>query len=787
MVGKLNQNNRESRVGANPDVPHPNADSRTTRRFGHYIGRAGALAVALGVGSALTPAIGVASATPNDTESSSEATGRTDGGSADTSSRGADRDPASSTEDDTETGLDAANETEPDPGRSGEEDDVDVPAAEDPESDDDAIHLNPRPAQEDSETTTSQEASPSNLHGNQSPYTRENQRNDDSDPQLESRWRGEVPETGEPGVSTTATEPAALDTAGHAKALRSTQKANNTAEYVRAAAAPAFADQPAELETPLTAAPLDPPTVLSALPVPLADTPAPSTPAAPMTLWTLLASIGQQLRKTFTNSSPTIVYDQLNNTLVEGSDHIAGKLEIVDHDDDHLEFTATAPSHGRVTVNADGTFVYDPEDGYTGPDRFEVSVSDATDFHFHGLLGFLQPHGGHAATKVINVTATAPDVSGTTPTAPAAPSLTPSATSVLVTWTKPDGGGSPITRYSLRYRPTGGGWSLAPDAPAAATSATITGLLENTDYEISVRASNALGNSAWSAARPTHTTGEVVPDPDSEPPPAGNVLWQDKFDTAINGQLTKVTGDALFGPTAAATNGATYQYGSIHIDPDGGKFLRQSIPAGELGAFIVSPVLSQPTDHAILSYDIRFDDNFDWRWGGKMPGLVGVAPGHGIYEPTSGNANRDVGFSTRLMWHGRGDDGTRPFEGKLGPIPAGSDNDVVTYIYAKNPSAGFNGYGWHTNLGTELQRGQWHRITMEVQLNTVGASDGVYKVWIDDSLRYSATDWEYRSSADVQIEAVLYDIHRGGGTTPPSWVSTRDTHIDVRNMVVTGL
>ena len=224
---------------------------------------------------------------------------------------------------------------------------------------------------------------------------------------------------------------------------------------------------------------------------------------------------------------------------------------------------------------------------------------------------------------------------GAKPVTPAAPNVTPSASSVLVTWAS-QSGGSAITRYSLRYRATGGTWSTAPDAPASATSATITGLAKNTDYEIGMRASNALGNSSWSATTLTHTTGGVIipdPDPNPETPPAGNVLWRDGFDTAPNGQLTKFTGDAMFGPTAAATSTATYQNGSILSDPQGGKFLRDSIPAGELGALIVAPKLSQPTEHAVLSYDIRFDENFDWRWGGKMPGLVGVAPGHGISSP----------------------------------------------------------------------------------------------------------------------------------------------------------
>jgi hypothetical protein len=378
------------------------------------------------------------------------------------------------------------------------------------------------------------------------------------------------------------------------------------------------------------------------------------------------------------------------------------------------------------------------------------------------------------------------------PVAPAAPDVTPTAKAVLVSWAPPDSA-SPLTRFSLRYRTHGGTWAFANDAPASATATVIAGLAPTTAYEFAVRASNASGNSPWSKSALTLTTGQVgqptpAPAPGSNPNPAlpeqGKVLWHDRFDTAPVGRLVKATGDAAFGPTAAPTGGATYVNGTIVSDPAGGKFLRHTIPAGQLGAFIVSPELSRDVEHAVLEYDIRFDENFDWRWGGKIPGLVGVAPGQSIYAPTSGRSNRAVGFSTRLMWHGRGDDGSRPFQGKLGPIPAGTDNDLVTYVYAPHPSAGFNGYGWHTNLGTEMQRGQWHHIKMEVKLNTVGSRDGVFKVWVDGRQTFGASDWVYRTNPDVKINAVLYDIHRGGGTTPPSWVSSRDSYIDLRNMMV---
>jgi hypothetical protein len=278
------------------------------------------------------------------------------------------------------------------------------------------------------------------------------------------------------------------------------------------------------------------------------------------------------------------------------------------------------------------------------------------------------------------------------------------------------------------------------------------------------------------------------PAPTPTPGP-GSIIWQDKFDTAATGQLTQATGDPLFAPVVAPTEDTDYVNVSIIGEGPGGsgKSLRHKIPAYELGAFIQSPRLPHDTDHATIEYDVRFDNNFDWRWGGKVgAGFVGVAPGVGIYKPTSGNTDRNIGFSARLMWHGRGDDGTRPFESKLGPIPADTDNDVVTYIYARYPVDGFSGFGWHTSLG-HFERNTWHHVKIEVKMNTIGVQNGEFRAWIDGTLRYGATDWDWRNDPNISIQAILWDIHRGGGLTPTSWISSRDTFIDMANVTVRDL
>ena len=68
------------------------------------------------------------------------------------------------------------------------------------------------------------------------------------------------------------------------------------------------------------------------------------------------------------------------------------------------------PQHGTVTINqATGTFTYDPDEGYTGPDEFTVEVSDDTGgLHFHGLSSLLIRRA-HTDTATISLNVVASD------------------------------------------------------------------------------------------------------------------------------------------------------------------------------------------------------------------------------------------------------------------------------------------------------------------------------------------------------------------------------------------
>ena len=113
------------------------------------------------------------------------------------------------------------------------------------------------------------------------------------------------------------------------------------------------------------------------------------------------------------------------------------------------------------------------------------------------------------------LTSTANVVFATPPDAPAAPTLTSGNQQLIVTWAAPtNNGGSAIAAYDLRYKATGGKWLEIDDAwTTGDLTYTITGLTNDTQYAVEIRAENDDNVSPWSTSslgtpvRPTTTPG----------------------------------------------------------------------------------------------------------------------------------------------------------------------------------------------------------------------------------------------------------------------------------------
>jgi large repetitive protein len=140
--------------------------------------------------------------------------------------------------------------------------------------------------------------------------------------------------------------------------------------------------------------------------------PGPLAPAQPpLTLFAVLDWLRREVQRTFFNRSPSAAADVYTtsedvglsgNVLTDGTDD-------TDADGDELTATlATGPAHGDVTLNPDGSFTYTPDANYSGADTFTYTVSDeAGGWHLHGLLGLFRTDRGHTDTATVTVNITA--------------------------------------------------------------------------------------------------------------------------------------------------------------------------------------------------------------------------------------------------------------------------------------------------------------------------------------------------------------------------------------------
>ncbi|WP_264004632.1 cadherin-like domain-containing protein [Mycolicibacterium sphagni] len=106
--------------------------------------------------------------------------------------------------------------------------------------------------------------------------------------------------------------------------------------------------------------------------------------------------------------TPTMGYNAAQN--VEADDGtITGTLNAKQANGYALTYTVTsAPQHGTVVINADGTFTYTPDAQFTtlgGTDTFTVVADDqpGNQIHWHGLATFFAPNGGSTATATVTV------------------------------------------------------------------------------------------------------------------------------------------------------------------------------------------------------------------------------------------------------------------------------------------------------------------------------------------------------------------------------------------------
>ena len=237
----------------------------------------------------------------------------------------------------------------------------------------------------------------------------------------------------EPGITTTRTlieedddSSAAQFTGGQPtartmSALIVDDPATSPQLFIAAAAAPGtpapapLQDQPDNLADALLGAPA----VLANIFVTAITTlltsflsPGPTTPAPPMMLFVVMGWVQRELQRSFFNQSPIAVVDAVATAEDTGvpipvlANDIDGDLGA----GDVLTVTDyTQPTHGTVVLNPNGTFTYTPTNDFSGTDTFTYTVSDAASpWHIHSLAA-LFGDGGHISTATATITVTPVD------------------------------------------------------------------------------------------------------------------------------------------------------------------------------------------------------------------------------------------------------------------------------------------------------------------------------------------------------------------------------------------
>ncbi|WP_341887615.1 polysaccharide lyase [Variovorax sp. YR752] len=143
-----------------------------------------------------------------------------------------------------------------------------------------------------------------------------------------------------------------------------------------------------------------------------------------------------------------------------------------------------------------------------------------------------------------------------------------------------------------------------------------------------------------------------------------------------------------------------------------------------------------------LSYDVRFEPDFQFVKGGKLHGL-------GPQKIMSGG------------------DGTAP-DGWSARVAFRPDGGVETYVYHQDQKGAFGQIDRAKEF--RFEKGVMYRVSLYVKLNAgPTAKDGVVRLYVDNKLLVERTDLRYRAVGGeaALISRVIFSTFHGGGS--PEW------------------
>ncbi len=160
--------------------------------------------------------------------------------------------------------------------------------------------------------------------------------------------------------------------------------------------------------------------------------------------------------------------------------------------------------------------------------------------------------------------------------------------------------------------------------------------------------------------------------------------------------------------------------------------------------------LNAPHEELYLSYWVRFDEDFDFVLGGKLPGFGGAVS----FD------DRTHEWSGRLMWR------------EAGKI------EFYVHVPSDNLYDPGDRFWWNTEgFQAFFEPGRWHHIEIRMRLNTPGEFDGLMEGWLDGVKAASYPGFYFRDAptADATLAWVFFSTFFGGSSSS-IWQATKDEH-----------
>jgi len=203
---------------------------------------------------------------------------------------------------------------------------------------------------------------------------------------------------------------------------------------------------------------------------------------------------------------------------------------------------------------------------------------------------------------------------------------------------------------------------------------------------------------------------------------------------------------------------STAERAKIVEDSERGKVMEVFFPKGSVGPqqggvqFVRN---LPPNNEYYLDYYLKFDPNFDFNLGGKLPGLTSGGETYtGGVHPTEGQ-----GWSARYMW---------------------TDKMPVVYLYYIDMK---ETYGESLTLSSKFEKGKWHRITQYIKINDADKSNAEIIVWLNGKVVAKKQNFRLRLGNKGLIDSFYFSTFHGGATA--EWAPKNDSYLYIDNILVT--